>query len=414
MERKRVVVTGLGIISPLGLTAEETWEKIKVGTNGISELSIPGMETVNVHVAGQVKGFNAEDYIDRKEARRMDRVMHFAVAASQEAMRSASLEEGSFNPERMGVILGTGIAGIESIEEQVSRGYEQGFHRVSPFFVPLAISNIVAAQVSMANGLKAHSSSVNTACAAGTDAIGQAFRMIQYGEVDLMMAGGSEASITKMGVGGFAALRALSQSKDPDRASIPYDKERDGFVIGEGAGLLVLEEYEHAKARGAKILAEILGYGTTCDAYHVTAPDPEATQAVRCFELAIGDAGLEKEDIQYINTHGTSTPLNDETETKAIRMTFGEHADKLAISSTKSMCGHLLGASGGLEAAVCVLALRDGWIPPTIGHRVDDPACDLDIVPDVGRAADLTYVLSNSLGFGGHNACLAFGKYEGN
>ena len=412
MEDRRVVVTGIGLITPLGNNTEDSWQALREGKNGIRPWSMPDFDGVDVHVAAEVRNFNPEDYLSRKEVRRMDRVMHFSVVSSQEAMREAGLNEDNFDHDRMGVICATGIGGIASIEEQVKRGYCQGFNRISPFFVPLAITNIVASQISMYHKLHGPCYTLNTACAAGTDAVGHAYRLIKSGTMDLMLAGGAEAALTKMGVGGFAALRALSKSKDPNRASIPFDKERDGFVMGEGAGMLVLEEREHALKRGANIIAEVVGYAATADAYHLTAMDPEAKQSTRCFKLSLEDAGIEPKDVDYINAHGTSTKLNDGTETLAIHQAFGEHAKDLAISSTKSMIGHLLGGSGGVEAAITVLALRDGFVPPTINYKVPDPECDLDYVPNVGRKADLHYAMSNSLGFGGHNACLTFARAD--
>ncbi len=410
--KRRVVVTGIGLLTPLGHDTDSTWQAIRQAKTGFAGLTKFDRGEIDVTLAAELKDFEVTDYIDGRAARRMDEVTQYGLIAAREAFRQSGLEQGSFDSGRAGVIISTGIGGFKTIEKEAAVGIEKGFHRISPFFIPLAISNMTSGSVAMDLGLHGISSCVITACAASTNGIGEAFHKIRDGYLDIVVSGGSEAAITPMAVGGFASMRALSKSADPLRASIPFDADRDGFVIGEGAGILVLEEYEHAKRRGAVILGEIAGYGATCDAYHMTAPDPEATEASRCLALAIADAGIKKEDISYLNAHGTSTPLNDACETLAIRKAFGDHADSLKVSSTKSMTGHLLGASGAVEAAATLLALRDQWVPPTVGLLNPDPECDLDYVPLQGEELEFEYALSNSLGFGGHNACLAFKRYH--
>lgn len=343
----------------------------------------------------------------------MGRFTQFAVAAAREALSDAGFSVEQADADRCGVILSSGIGGQAITEAEHCRGLEKGFDRVSPFYVPTAICNMAAGQVAIDAGFRAMCSCPVTACAGGTNAVGDAFHYIRDGYAEVMLCGGTEASITPMSIGGFTSMKALTQTEDPNRASIPFDAERSGFVMGEGAAVLILEELEHARARGAQILGEITGYGATCDAYHITAPDPEGAWSAACMEQALADAGLAPEAVDYINAHGTSTPLNDSGETAAIRRVFGAHADRLMVSSTKSMTGHLLGASGAVEAALCVLALKDGFVPATINYQVPDPACDLDIVPNEGREADIRCAISNSLGFGGHNACLVFQKWEG-
>ena len=413
MERRRVVITGLGAVTPIGLTAGESWQAVKNGVCGIGPITHYDPAAQKVKLAAEVKGFDPEALLGRQESKRMGRFTQFAVAAAREALSDAGFSAEQADPDRCGVILSSGIGGQAITETEHCRGLEKGFDRVSPFYVPTAICNMAAGQVAIDAGFRAMCSCPVTACAGGTNAVGDAFHYIRDGYAEVMLCGGTEASITPMSIGGFTSMKALTQTEDPNRASIPFDAERSGFVMGEGAAILVLEELEHARARGAQILGEITGYGATCDAYHITAPDPEGAWSAACMEQALADAGLAPEAVDYINAHGTSTPLNDSGETAAIRRVFGAHADRLMVSSTKSMTGHLLGASGAVEAALCVLALKDGFVPATINYQVPDPACDLDIVPNEGREADIRCAISNSLGFGGHNACLVFQKWEG-
>lgn len=406
--KRRVAVTGMGLLSPLGPDTRTNWENIRAGRVGIGPLEKVRLPEVDISLAAELKDFRPEEHFDRKAVRRMDPVTAYGLVAAREAFRASGLEENGFDPERSGVIVSSGIGGLGTIEKEHSTGIKSGFNRISPFFIPLSIANMTAGAVAMELGFKGLCSCVVTACAASANGIGEAFHKIRDGYLDLALAGGAEASITELGIAGFAALKALSKTKDPLRASIPFDRERSGFVMGEGAAMLMLEEYEHARARKAPILGEIVGYGASCDAYHMTAPDPSGVQAARCMRMAMEDAGIQADAVGYINAHGTSTPLNDSSETAAIRLAFGEHAHALKISSTKSMSGHMLGASGALEAAVTVLALRERFLPPTAGYREADPECDLDYVPNQGYAWKMDYALSNSLGFGGHNACLAF------
>lgn len=409
---RRVVVTGLGTISALGLNTQENWENMKKGVCGIHEITNFDHTQTKVTLAAEVNNFDANTLIGRKEAKKMDRYTQFAVVCAREAFKDANLE-GQVDPNRFGIILSSGIGGIGTIESEIAKALNKGYDRISPFFIPMAISNLAAGHVAIDLGAKGMVTCVVTACAGGTNAIGDAFRQVRDGYQDVMIAGGAEAAITPMAIGGFASMKALHEGTDPMRASIPFDKERSGFVMGEGAGLIVLEEYEHAKARGAHIYAEMVGYGATCDAYHITAPAPEGEGGARCMQQALEDAGLQPEAIDYINAHGTSTPMNDKYETMAIKTVFKEHAQQLAVSSTKGMTGHMLGATGGVEAVACVKALEEGIIPATINYREQDPDCDLDIVPNEARAKDIEYALSNSLGFGGHNAAIIFKKYKG-
>lgn len=409
---RRVVVTGLGTISALGLNTQENWENMKKGVCGIHEITNFDHTQTKVTLAAEVNNFDANTLIGRKEAKKMDRYTQFAVVCAREAFKDANLE-GQVDPNRFGIILSSGIGGIGTIESEIAKALNKGYDRISPFFIPMAISNLAAGHVAIDLGAKGMVTCVVTACAGGTNAIGDAFRQVRDGYQDVMIAGGAEAAITPMAIGGFASMKALHEGIDPMRASIPFDKERSGFVMGEGAGLIVLEEYEHAKARGAHIYAEMVGYGATCDAYHITAPAPEGEGGARCMQQALEDAGLQPEAIDYINAHGTSTPMNDKYETMAIKTVFKEHAQQLAVSSTKGMTGHMLGATGGVEAVACVKALEEGIIPATINYREQDPDCDLDIVPNEARAKDIEYALSNSLGFGGHNAAIIFKKYKG-
>lgn len=408
---KRVVVTGIGAITPLGLTAEGSWKEIKAGTCGIKPISVFDTEGFDVKVAAEVQDFNVTDYMKKKEAKKMDRFIQFAVAAGREAMADADLDLEAIDPESFGVILGSGIGGLTAIHDESLLLQEKGDKRVSPFFIPKSIINIAPGQLAIEYGAKGPCYGVVTACASGTDAIGQAFRTIRYGEQDLILTGGTEASINKLAVAGFNQMTALSRTEDPARASIPFDANRNGFVMGEGAGILLLEELEHAKARGAKIYGEVVGYGQTCDAFHITAPADGGEGAARAMKLAMKQAGITAEEVGYINAHGTSTPHNDKNESLAILSAFGEDT-KVAVSSTKSMTGHLLGAAGAVEAIFCLRALQDQILPPTIGLENPDAQCTLDYVPGQAREAKFQYAMSNSLGFGGHNGCLLMKRWE--
>ena len=411
MSVRRVVVTGVGAVSPVGNSAEESWEAVLNGKSGIGLLTRLDSEQFPVKVAAEVKDFDIEQYIDRKEARKMDRFTHYALAASIMAMKDAGLSQlDEETALRTGVWIGSGIGGMETHEQQFEMFQKRGYRRVSPFFVPMMIPDMASGQVSIHFGAKGINSCSVTACASGTNSIGDAFEVIRRGDADVMISGGAEAPITTMSVAGFCANKALSMNPDPATASRPFDADRDGFVIGEGAGILVLEEYEHAVKRGAKIYAEIVGYGATGDAHHITAPAPEGEGAARAMQQALDQSGADLTEVGYINAHGTSTPYNDEFETMAAKAVFGEHAKNLAISSTKSMTGHLLGAAGGLEAIFTVKALQEGIVPPTMNYQTPDEKCDLDYVPNEARKMDVKYAMSNSLGFGGHNASLVFKK----
>lgn len=409
---RRVVVTGIGCISPIGIGTEETWGNAKKGALGIGEITSFDTSESKVKIAGEVKGFDPETIMDRMEARRTARFTQFALFAAKEAFKESNIDLNKVDPYRCGVNVASGIGGLPVIEREHARGMKSGFDRVSPLFVPSSITNMAAGMIAIDLGFKGSCTCVVTACASATDSIGSAFRYIRDGYADVMACGGAESCISPLGIGGFSSMRALSDSNDPKRGSIPFDKERSGFVMGEGAGILILEEYQHALDRGAKILGEIVGYGATCDANHITAPLEDGSGAAACMTMAIKDAGISKEDIGYINAHGTGTPLNDAGETKAVKLAFGDHADNLVISSTKSMTGHLLGASGAVESIMAIKALEDGFIPPTIGYEVFDEACDLDVCPNEGRAVDIQYAMSNSLGFGGHNSSLVFKKFK--
>ena len=410
--KRRVVITGLGTVNPLGNNVEETWKKVQENACGIGPITHFDTENFTVKMAGEVKDLNVEDILGKKESKRMDRFTQFAMIAAKEAMEDSGLDPEKEDTNRCGVLVSSGIGGLPTIETEHAKGLEKGFNRISPFFIPMAISNMAAGQIAIAYGLHGMCSCVVTACASSNNAIGDAFRHIRDGYAEVMVCGGAESCITELGIGGFAALKALSTSEDANRASIPFDKERNGFVMGEGAGILILEEYEHAKARGAKIYAELAGYGANCDAYHITAPHPEGEGGAACMKLALEDAGMAAEDIDYINAHGTSTHLNDSGETKAIRKAFGAHADKLMVSSTKSMTGHLLGGSGAVEAIFTTLAVQNDFVPATVNYQVPDEECDLDIVPNEGRKAVVRAAVSNSLGFGGHNASIVIKKAE--
>lgn len=411
--KRRVVVTGVGAVTPLGSNVETTWSNIKNGVSGVKPLTRVNSDEYPAKVAAEIIDFNVEEFIDKKEARKMDRFTHYAVAASLMAVKDAELTITDENAPRVGVWIGSGIGGMETFENQFETFLNRGYRRVSPFFVPMMIPDMATGQVSITLGARGFNSCTVTACATGTNSIGDAFKVIQRGDADVMVTGGAEAPITRMSVAGFCANTALSTNQDPSKASRPFDKNRDGFVMGEGAGIVILEELEHALARGAKIYAEIVGYGATGDAYHITAPAPEGEGGARAMKMALDDGDLNPEDIDYINAHGTSTEYNDKFETYAIKTVFGEHAYKLAVSSTKSMTGHLLGAAGGVEAIFTVLALKENILPPTINLETPDPECDLDYVPNEARHKEIKAAISNSLGFGGHNATIAFKKYNG-
>ncbi|GFR37768.1 3-oxoacyl-[acyl-carrier-protein] synthase 2 [Insulibacter thermoxylanivorax] len=412
--KHRVVVTGMGAITPLGSDLDILWTNLVQGKSGVSTITSFDASELPTRIAAEVKDFDPEDYIDRKEARRMDRFVQFAVAASKKAIQDAGLDIGTnADPERVGVIVGSGIGGLGTWEEQHMILLEKGHRRVSPFFIPMMISNMASGQISMLTGAKGPNTNVVTACATGSHAIGDSARMIQRGDADIMICGGAEATIRMVGMAGFCALRAMSTRNDePERASRPFDIDRDGFVMGEGAGVLVLESLEHAKKRGAKIYAEVVGYGMSADAYHMTDPAPGGEGAVRCMRMAIRDAGLDLQDIDYINAHGTSTPVGDKAEIAAIKTVFGDEASRLLVNSTKSMTGHLLGAAGGLEAIISTLVINKGVVPPTINVDNQDPECDLDVVPNQAREAKVDVAMSNSFGFGGHNATLILKRYE--
>ncbi|OES43934.1 beta-ketoacyl-ACP synthase II [Domibacillus iocasae] len=412
MEKRRVVITGLGLVSPVGNTVEEAWNSVVTGKSGIKPMTRLNPDDYPAKVAAEIRDFDPEQFVEKKEARKMDRFTQFAVAAAKMAVADAKLEITEENAPRIGVWVGSGIGGMETFENQYKIFLERGYRRVSPFFVPMMIPDMAAGQVSIYLGAKGVNSCTVTACATGTNSIGDAFKVIQRGDADAMISGGTEAPITQMSVAGFCANTALSNNPDPATASRPFDSGRDGFVIGEGAGIVVLEELEHAKARGAHIYAEIVGYGSTGDAHHITAPAPDGEGGARAMKMAIDDAGLDPSEIDYINAHGTSTPYNDKFETAAIKTVFGDHAKKLAISSTKSMTGHLLGAAGGVEAIFTALAIQHDLIPPTINLQNPDPECDLDYVPNEARKADVRAAMSNSLGFGGHNATIVLKQYN--
>ncbi|MGQ9512544.1 beta-ketoacyl-ACP synthase II [Thermodesulfitimonas sp.] len=409
----RVVVTGLGVISPVGTGKEAFWEALVKGQSGVRRITRFDASEFKTQIAAEVSDFDPEAYIDKKEARRMDRFTQFAVAAASLALADAALATESLDRDRVGVVLGCGIGGIGTFEEQTRVLVSRGPNRVSPFFVPMMIANMGAGYIAIFHRFYGPNSTVVTACASSNHAIGEAFRIIQRGEADVVLTGGAEAAITPVAVAGFCAMKAMSTRNDaPEKACRPFDAARDGFVIGEGAAVLVLERLEHALARGARIYAEVAGYGQSCDAYHITAPDPDGAGAAKAMARALADACLRPEEVNYINAHGTSTPLNDKVETMAIKKVFGEFAYRIPVSSTKSMTGHLLGAAGGIEAAACVLSITHGVIPPTINYENPDPECDLDYVPNKARRAQVDVALSNGLGFGGHNATLIFKRFS--
>ena len=412
MER-RVVITGLGAVTPIGNNTNDFWEGIKEGKCGIDEITRFDVTNFKVKLAAELKDFNAEDYFDRREAKRLDKFSQYAMVAAREAWNDSGLDKETENMERVGIIIGSGIGGIGTTEEEHEKYMTKGPDRVSPMYIPMGIPNMATGNVAIDIGAKGESISMVTACASGTHSIGESFRMIKHGYQDVVLAGGTEAGITPLGMAGFTNIKALSKAEDKTRASIPFDKERSGFVMGEGAGVIVLEELEHAKKRGAKIYAEIVGYGATSDAYHITSPAPGGEGGARAMKIAMEEAKVNPEEITYINAHGTSTHLNDSYETQAIKTALGEEAaKKVMVSSTKGHTGHLLGAAGGVEAIVCAKAIEEGFVPATINYKVPDEECDLDVVPNEGRKVDVKYAISNSLGFGGHNSSILLKKYE--
>ncbi len=413
MDKNRVVVTGLGMITPVGLGVEDSWNNLIAGRSGIRRITHFDSSKFPTHIAGEVAGFNPEDYIDLKDIKKMDRFIHLAIAAAKKAIDDSGLKITDKNAERIGVIVGSGIGGLGTIEHYHSVLLEKGPRRITPFFIPMLVINLASGQISIKFGAKGPNSAVATACATGSHSIGDAFKIIQSGEADVMIAGGTESVITPLGIGGFNAMKALSTRNDePEKASRPFDFDREGFVMGEGAGIVILESLETAMDRGAKTYAEIVGYGMTADAYHITAPAPNGEGAARCMAMTLRNGGINPSEVDYINAHGTSTKYGDELESNAIKTVFGEHAYKVAVSSTKSMTGHLLGAAGGVEAIISVLSIYNDIVPPTINLDNPDPECDLDYVPYKSRRMTVNYALSNSFGFGGTNACLLFKKFE--
>ena len=409
---RRVVVTGLGAITPIGNNVGDFWQGIKSGACGVDTITSFDASEFKTQIAGEVKNFDVTEYIDKKEARKMDRYTQFALIAAEEAVKNSGLDMEKEDAWKVGVITGSGIGGIDTLCEQHKALMDRGPGRVSPFFIPMMIGNMGAAQIAIKLGARGINENVVTACASGTNAIGDAFRHIRYGHNDVIIAGGAEAAVNPLAFAGFCSMKAMStRNDDPKTASRPFDADRDGFVLSEGAGFIVLEELEHAKARGANIICEMVGYGATDDAYHITSPIPGGEGGAKAMELAIKDAGVTPADITYINAHGTSTKYNDSFETQAIKKTFGDAASSVMVSSTKSMTGHLLGAAGGVEAIVCAKAIEEGYVPATINYQTADPECDLDIVPNEGRNVEVKYAMSNSLGFGGHNATIVFKKY---
>ena len=409
---RRVVVTGIGLVSPLGIGNKENWDSLIAGKSGITKITHFDASDLPVQIAGEVKNFNPEDFIDKKEVKKMDLFIQYALTAAHFAMEDSGLIINEENAERVGVIVGAGLGGLPTIEKYHRAMLEGGYKKITPFFIPMLIINLAPGHISMKYGAKGPNLSSVSACATGTHSIGDAYHMIKRGDADAMIAGGTESTVTPMGIGGFAVMKALSSTHNdsPTEASRPFEKNRDGFVLGEGSGIIILEEYESAKKRGAKIYAELVGYGLTSDAYHLTAPAPGGEGAARCMKMALDTAGVSPDKVTYINAHGTSTPYNDLYETMAIKTVFGDHAYKLMISSTKSMTGHQLGAAGGTEAAVCALAIKEGALPPTINYHEKDPECDLDYVPNTARKVDVEYAMTNSFGFGGTNATLLFKK----
>ena len=412
MDRRRVVITGLGAVTPVGLTAAESWQAVRSGVCGIGPITQFDASSQKVSLAAEVKGFDADALLGKQEAKRMGRFTQFAMVSAREALADSGLNTEAEDLDRCGVIVSSGIGGLSITEAEHDRGLSRGWDRVSPFYIPTAICNMAAGQIAIDTGFRGMCTCPVTACAGGTNAVGDAFHYIRDGYADVMLCGGTEAAVTPLAIGGFTSMKALSQATDPNRASIPFDAERSGFVLGEGAAILVLEELQHALDRGAHIYAEFVGYGATCDAYHMTAPRPDGSGGAKAMAMAIADAGITPDQVDYINAHGTSTHLNDAGETAAVKMVFGDHARKLSMSSTNSMTGHMLGAAGAVEAMFTALSLRDGYMPATIHYSVPDPECDLDVVPNEGREAQLRYALSNSLGFGGHNGSILLKKWE--
>ena len=411
MER-RVVITGLGALTPIGNNTEEFWNGIKEGKCGVDEIKSFDVTNLKVKLAAELKGYNPEDYFDKREAKRLDKFSQYAMIAAREAWKDSGLDKENENMERVGIIIGSGIGGIQTIETEHEKCMTKGPDRVSPMYIPMGILNMATGNVAIDIGAKGESMAMVTACASGTHCIGESFRMIKNGYQDVIIAGGTEATITPIGIAGFTNIKALSQATDKNRASIPFDKERNGFVMGEGAGIVILEELEHALKRNAKIYAEVVGYGATSDAYHITSPAPEGEGGARAMKIAMEEANVKPEEITYINAHGTSTHLNDSCETAAVKTALGEASKKVMVSSTKGNTGHLLGAAGGIEAVVCAKAVEEGFVPATINYKVPEEECDLDIVPNEGRKVEVKYAMSNSLGFGGHNASILLKKYE--
>jgi 3-oxoacyl-[acyl-carrier-protein] synthase II len=409
---RKVVITGMGAVTPIGPSAAEAWASVKAGRHGVAPISAFDAERFDVKLACEVSGWDPSEQIGRKEARRMDRYAQFAMAAAIEAVEDAGLGDAGYEAERIGVIVSSGLGGILSVEAEHAKLLSRGPGAVSPFIIPMMISNMAAGQIAIRFGAKGPCHAITTACASGAHAVGEAYRLVASGAQDAVIAGGAEAAISPLSVAGFIALQALSKSLDPDRASIPFDRDRSGFVMGEGGAILVLEDLEAAKRRGATVYAEIAGYGTTCDAYHITSPAQDGEGAARAMRLAMAEGGVGPDSVSYVNAHGTSTPLNDKFETLAVKAALGDRAARVPVSSTKSMTGHMLGAAGAIEAIFCAYALSEGFVPPTVGWREPDPECDLDCVPGEGRKARLDYALSNSLGLGGHNASLLFKRHE--
>ncbi|MEF9991042.1 MAG: beta-ketoacyl-ACP synthase II [Romboutsia sp.] len=409
---RRVVITGVGAITPIGNNADEFWNNAKEGTLGIDFIKSIDTENLDVKIAGEIKNLKIQDFLDKKDVRRLDKFTQYALIASDEAIKQSGLDMDSIDKDRFGVMIGSGIGGFHTHESEFNNIHVKGPKRVSPMYIPMTIINAASANVAIKYGARGTCTSAVTACATGTNNIGDAFRHIKHGYADIMLCGGTEASITPIAIAGFSNMRALNSNNDPQRASVPFDKERSGFVMGEGAGVLTMENLEHARQRGANIICEIVGYGSTCDAYHITSPDPEGKSATKAMADAIDEANIDCKEVSYINAHGTSTPYNDLFETRAIKNLFKENAKNIPISSTKSMTGHLLGAAGAIESIICIKALGEGFVPPTIGYKCVDEELDLDYVPNVGREVKLNYALTNSLGFGGHNATLLFKRWE--
>ena len=409
---RRVVITGVGLITALGTGTEKTWNSLLNGDCGINTIESFDTSDQSVHIAAEVRDFNPEDYIEKKELKKLGRFSQFAIAASKMALEDAKLDINESNATKVGVIIGSGIGALEVIETEIGKMIEKGPKRISPFYIPAVITNMASGNVSIYTGAKGPNKAIVTACASGTHSIGDAFQTILLGKADAVIAGGTEATITRSGIGGFASIKALSNNPDPKKASRPFSADRDGFVMGEGAGILIVEELEHALKRGAKIYAEIVGYGETGDAYHMTAPEESGNGAARAMQMAMEQGNINPNEVDYINAHGTSTPLNDKIETRAIKTVFGDHAKELAVSSTKGAVGHLLGGAGGVEAGFLALAIHEGVMPPTVNYDNPDPECDLYYVPNKSEKKEIRYGLSNTLGFGGHNAVVAFKKYE--